>query len=75
MYTESICESRKRLARNLKSLRKLKQKTIQQVANEVGFTYSYIASLENAKYKKNPSMETIDRLANYYEVDISILFL
>lgn len=75
MSQTTTCESRKRFARNLKTLRQLEKKTMEKVAEETGFAYSYISSLEKEEYKKNPSFETIDRLANYYGVDISTLFM
>lgn len=64
-----------RLCRNLKILREQNKLTKQEVSKKTGLAYSYIVSLENEKYKKNPSLETIDILAKYYDVDISTLFL
>lgn len=71
----SVSESRNRLAKNLKSLRLLHQKSLYCVAKETGFSYSYISALENPSLKKNPSLETLDRLAQYYNVDVSLLFM
>jgi len=73
MDTSSI--AREKLANNLKILRKYANKSINQVSKETGISYSFLNNLETQRTPKNPSMETIDKLANYYNVKPYELFL
>lgn len=56
----------------LKQLRKEKGLSLQEVANYVGCSPSYLHRLEGST-RKNPSIQTASRLAAFYEVDVSIL--
>lgn len=71
----TTCIARIRLAKNLKALRLLNNKSIKQVSRDLGLAYSYTYYLERPIVPKSPSLEMLDRLAAYYDVDISILFL
>lgn len=71
---QSDSEARKRLATNIRMLRKISGKTFEQISEETGLSKAYIAYLEDAKNLKNPSMEVIDKLAQCFNVDIETLF-
>ena len=70
-----MSDARDKLAFNLKTLRLNKNKNIHEVANEIGLAYSYLYNLEMQKVQKNPSMDILDKLAAYYDVEVYELFL
>lgn len=67
--------ARERLAANVSLLRSQRGKNIRQAALEIGIAYSYMYGIEHPAIGKNPSMEMLDRLAAYFKVDVSKLFL
>lgn len=67
--------SKERFAINLQALRKNKGLNKHQASQEMNIAYSYLTDLERTDGKKNPSFETIDKIAKYYNVDIYELFL
>lgn len=75
MYTLPESKARTRLAQNLQALRISKEVTTYRAAKDMGFHPSYLSSLEKAQPPKNPSLETLDKIANYYNVDVYELFL
>ena len=64
-----------KLSNNLKVLRKNKEKSINAVAEEIKLTYSYLHALEDVNVIKNPSMEILDKLSEYYEIEVYELFM
>lgn len=56
----------------LKAIRLSKNLTLKELAEKSKLAYGYISDLENGK-AKNPSLNTITRLARALEVDISEL--
>lgn len=64
-----------KLSNNLKVLRTNKEKSINAVAEEMQLTYSYLHALEDINVNKNPSMEILDRLSEYYGVEVYELFI
>lgn len=70
--------ARSKLADNLKKLRGERGKSMYQVAKELPLSYGYYHALEEGDtctHPKNPTMEMLDRLADYYQVDVHKLFL
>lgn len=67
--------AREKFSNNLKILRLNANKSINQVSKETELAYSFLYDLETLKNPKNPSMETIDRLAAYYKVNVYELFI
>lgn len=67
--------SKIKLSNNLKVLRTNKEKSINAVAEEMKLTYSYLHALEDINVIKNPSMEILDRLSEYYGVEVYELFI
>lgn len=57
----------------IRSLRKQKKKTLQEVAEEINSTHSYLSRLERGL--KKPSMDMLERLADYFGVHKSYFFL
>ena len=64
-----------KLSNNLKVLRKNKEKSINAVAEEIQLTYSYLHALEDVNVIKNPSLEILDKLSEYYGVEVYELFM
>ena len=60
--------SKIKLSNNLKVLRTNKEKSMK-------LTYSYLHALEDINVIKNPSMEILDRLSEYYGVEVYELFI
>ena len=52
----------------LRSLRKIRDISLQQLAEETGMSYSYLSGLENEKY--SISIVNLQRLARYFNVDL-----
>lgn len=65
--------AKEKLAQNFKILRINNNKSLKQVAIEIGISYSYIHDIENMK--KSASLDTIDKIAKYFKVDVYELFL
>lgn len=59
-------EKREYLGDRLKSLRTERRQTVQEVADAVGMTRSYLSGIENGH--DNPGREFLVALANYYGV-------
>jgi transcriptional regulator with XRE-family HTH domain len=59
------------LANNLRHLRKLSGLTQQQLAEGVGVSYPRISEIENGR--GNPTVETLQRIADVLKVDVADL--
>ena len=64
-------EIRDVFARNLRTLRKAKGLSQEEVAHEAGIDRTYVSALERSVY--NPSIDVVDRLAQVLEVEPSEL--
>lgn len=73
MKDKIIPNSLRKLATNIKVLRLNQEKSIYQVSKETNINYSFLREIETME--KAPSFITLDRLAEYYNVDIYELFL
>lgn len=60
------------LAKNLKRLRKQKQLSQEKLARLVDISYNTISKIEAGK-AKNPTFETLSKLADIFEVSIDEL--
>ena len=60
------------LAMRLQNLRTSKQQSLQEVADAIGASKAHIWELEKGT-AKNPSIELVRKLADYFEVSISRL--
>ena len=56
------------VGQKLRSLRKIRDISLQQLAEETGMSYSYLSGLENEKY--SISIVNLQRLASYFHVDL-----
>lgn len=56
----------------IKKLRKIKKLSQQDLGNKLGVSGAYIQQIENNK--KNPSIKTLNNIANALEVELDILF-
>lgn len=59
------------IGENIKKIRELRNMTQQELANSINLSRSYLGDLENDR--RNPSMETIKRLAQ--KLDVSLIYL
>ena len=57
---------------NLRAIRKHRKKTLREVADEVGVSYQSISHYENSI--RLPTIDVINKLASYYQVDSNLLF-
>ena len=57
------------LAKNIKKLRKLHKLSQEQLAHKAGITYSTLIKLESGA-NKNPTIETVQKLANAFGVGL-----
>ena len=64
-------EIREVFARNLRTLRKAKGLSQEEVAHQAGIDRTYVSALERSVY--NPSIDVVDRLAQVLEVEPSEL--
>jgi transcriptional regulator with XRE-family HTH domain len=60
------------LGARLKQLRIKKNKSLQEVADAVGASKAHIWEIERGG-SKNPTMELLNKLADYFEVSVSFL--
>jgi len=60
------------LAENIKKLRKKHQLSQEQLAQKAGITYSTLIKIESGA-NKNPTLETLTKLASVFEVKIDEL--
>jgi len=56
------------IGQKLRSLRKIRDISLQQLSVETGMSYSYLSGLENEKY--SISIVNLQRLAKYFNVDL-----
>lgn len=61
------------MGESIRSLRKQKKKTLREVAETINVTHSYLSRLERGL--KKPSMDMIEKLADYFGVHKSYFFL
>ena len=59
------------LGKNIKTLRKQKNITLQELADRTGFTKSYLSKIERSK--KAPPYSTVNKIATVLEVEVSHL--
>ena len=64
----------KRLKKNIRYYRKIKQITQQELSDITELTREYICDIENEKRNKHPSVAVIGRVADALEIDIMMLF-
>lgn len=61
----------KQIGEKLRELRKKKNLTTREVAEDIGITHAYVSMIENGKV---PSLDKLKKLCDYYDVDVSYLF-
>ncbi|EIT85957.1 DNA-binding protein [Fictibacillus macauensis ZFHKF-1] len=62
-----------RIGRKVRELRISRGYTLRKVGESVDMDYSYLSKVENGKV--NPSLELLQTLADFYNVDISYFFI
>lgn len=62
------------LRTNLKTLRKDKGLTQQELADLTLLSREYVCDIENKNRNKHPSLSVIGRIADALEIDIALLF-
>lgn len=65
--------SQKKLGRRISEIRKIKDITQEELAEKANLTVSYISKIETGK--KNPTIATIEKIAQALGVDIYQLFV
>ena len=60
--------------KNIRKYRKIRNYTLQELANKVGLTHGYVRDLECFTIDKTPTLDTIGKFANALEIDIRQLF-
>lgn len=64
---------KKRFGKRLRKIRRAKDLTQEQLADQVGVSLNFIGQLERGE--NSPSFETVQKIAEVLEVDISELFM
>lgn len=67
-------ERYKKIGQNIAKYRKEKGLTQEQLANDVGISYSYICQIEAPSVVKKMSLEVLFDIADYLKIDIKELF-
>ena len=65
-------KAQKRLIKNLKSLLEMNKKSMDKVGLESNFSKGTLSKIISGKM--NPSLETLEKIAEYFEIDITDLF-
>lgn len=60
--------------RNIRKYRKLKNLTLQELADLSGLSHGYVRDLESFGIEKTPLLETLGKIADALEIDIRQLF-
>ena len=60
--------------RNIRKYRKLKNLTMQELADLAGLSHGYVRDLESFGIEKTPLLETLGKIADALEIDIKQLF-
>ena len=60
--------------RNIRKYRKLKDFTMQELADLAGLSHGYVRDLESFGIEKTPLLETLGKIAEALEIDIRQLF-
>ncbi|MBI4476019.1 MAG: helix-turn-helix transcriptional regulator [Acidobacteria bacterium] len=63
---------RSRLAARVKQLRRAHRLTQEQLAERAGLSYKFVGEIERGT--GNPSLETLEKLSDAFEIDINELF-
>ncbi len=59
---------------NIRKYRKMRNYTLQELADKTGLTHGYVRDLECLSIDKTPLLETIGKFADALEIDIRQLF-
>lgn len=59
---------------NIRKYRKMRNYTLQELADKTGLTHGYVRDLECLSIDKTPLLETIGKFAEALEIDIRQLF-
>lgn len=59
---------------NIKKYRKLKNLTLQELADKTGLTHGYVRDLECLSIDKTPLLDTLGKFAKALDIDIRQLF-
>ena len=60
--------------KNIRKYRKMRNYTLQELADRAGFTHQYVRDLECFKVYKTPTLEALGKFATALEIDIRQLF-
>lgn len=62
-----------RIGKRIKELRKKRGYTLRELGEKLNFDYSYLSKVENGS--KTPSIELLQQMADFFNVDISYFFM
>lgn len=62
-----------RIGKRIKELRKKRGYTLRELGEKLNFDYSYLSKVENGR--KTPSIELLQQMADFFNVDISYFFM
>ena len=60
--------------KNIRKYRKMRNYTLQELADRAGFTHQYVRDLECPSVDKTPTLEALGKFANALDIDIRQLF-
>lgn len=60
--------------KNIRKYRKIRELTLQELADKIDMTHGYVRDLESLNIDKTPTLETLGKFANALEIDIRQLF-
>lgn len=60
--------------KNIKKYRKMRNYTLQELADLTGLSHGYVRDLESFGIEKTPLLETLGKIANALDIDIRQLF-
>lgn len=59
---------------NIRKYRKMRNYTMQELADKTEFTHGYVRDLESLGIDKTPTLEALGKFANALDIDIIQLF-
>lgn len=61
------------IGRKIKELRDSRKLTVRELGSNIGMSFSHISKIERGE--NSPSIETLEKLAEFFNIDISYFFI
>jgi transcriptional regulator with XRE-family HTH domain len=70
---EEVWRMSTRIGTHLRELRKKRKLSLRKLGEAINVDYAYLSKIENGKHK--PSIDLLEQIAEYFNVDVSYFFM